>query len=344
MIEEINFLKRLAKANEIIQSIKHLKYSYNKRSLVYQHQKIKLYHYHAKKNVIHGTPLLIVFSTVNRPEILDLFPKQSFIANLLAQGINIYLLDWGYPTNENQQDTFHHYINKYLYHCVNFIIKKNNKHAINLLGICQGGLISLCYTTLFNHINNLILISTPIDFHIKNHLIGNILKHIDYNLLQQFLKKQNMPGELLNQFFLSLQPTQLTGEKYFQFIQKFDQKDKVRHFLQIEKWLHDTPDQPKAAFLELIYHFYLKNKLIHGDLQLNQQKIKLGKITLPVLNIFAKNDKIIPIQASKALQKHINSTDYTEKKFDSGHIGIYINPTINQRMAKVIAKWIKQRS
>src|SRR5580693_1912983 len=95
------FLENIADGFVNLARILEIKYQYNKRSLVYQHDKVKLYHYHAKKKS-RLPPLLVVFATVNRPEILDLFPEHSFIGNLLENGLDVYLLDWGYPDKEDK--------------------------------------------------------------------------------------------------------------------------------------------------------------------------------------------------------------------------------------------------
>ena len=156
-----------------------------------------------------------MFATINRPEILDLFPDKSFINGLLNQGVDVYLLDWGRFKNNFQ---FDNYIHEYLANVIKFIIQSRQQEKINLLGICQGGVISLCYAALYQQIKNLILISTPIDFHTKDHVISKLLKHINTDLL---LDKNKIPGKWLTDFFISLRPFELIGKKYFQFNQIF---------------------------------------------------------------------------------------------------------------------------
>ena len=42
-------------------------------------------------------PLVICYALVNRPYMLDLQPDRSLIRGLLARGLDVYLVDWGYP-------------------------------------------------------------------------------------------------------------------------------------------------------------------------------------------------------------------------------------------------------
>ena len=45
-----------------------------------------------------SAPLLIVYAPINRFHIMDLNPKRSVVRNLLSNGLDVYLLDLGYPT------------------------------------------------------------------------------------------------------------------------------------------------------------------------------------------------------------------------------------------------------
>ncbi len=75
---QTNFLEKIEQGLKALSRIKTLSYQYNQRDLVYEKDKLKLYHYHSLIKA-SKTPLLVVFATVNRPEILDLFPENSFI-------------------------------------------------------------------------------------------------------------------------------------------------------------------------------------------------------------------------------------------------------------------------
>src|SRR4029453_2350107 len=65
-----------------------------------------------------------------------------------------------------QFDDFGDLINIYMDRLVETICERHEISAINLVGICQGGLLSVCYTALHpEKIRNLITVVTPVDFH-----------------------------------------------------------------------------------------------------------------------------------------------------------------------------------
>jgi hypothetical protein len=67
------------------------------------------------------TPLLIVPPLINGYEVADLQPDRSLVRNLLNQGIDVYLNDWGYPRQVDKYRNMDDYINGYLDDTVDFI-------------------------------------------------------------------------------------------------------------------------------------------------------------------------------------------------------------------------------
>ena len=65
---------------------------------------------------------------------------------------------------------------------------------------------------------------------------------------------------------------------------------------------------------------------------------------MPVLNVYATLDHIVPPAASRAIGKHIGSADYSELAFCGGHIGIYVSGKAQTVVAPRIANWLEQRS
>lgn len=337
--DPLQYMEQFSRGMIELQKIPFIQYQYNPRELVYEIDKVKLYHYRPKVKKPNTTPLLVVFATVNRPEILDLIPEQSFIGGLLNGGMDVYLLDWGYPDLKDKDITLSHYITEYLHQCVKFITTKTRKQKINLLGICQGGLICLCYSTLFSTIKNLVLISTPINFHTSDNTVGKFLNQVDIaTYAKQF---GNISGAWLTQFFISLRPFELVGRKYLRFVDNLENQKVTDKFLRVEKWLYDAPDQSGAAFTELAREFYKDNKLMKGEVSIQGKKIDLANLKMPILNVMANEDEIVPVSASVDLKKYVGSKHYSQEVFPSGHIGIYISEKVGNRMTNAIAVWLK---
>ena len=59
-----------------------------------------------------------MFALVNRPSVLDLQPDRSLIRALLAAGLDVYLLDWGYPDRSDRHTTLADYTTGYLHRAI----------------------------------------------------------------------------------------------------------------------------------------------------------------------------------------------------------------------------------
>ncbi|MBW3667626.1 MAG: alpha/beta fold hydrolase [Actinobacteria bacterium] len=67
------------------------------RAEVWRQGNTVLWRYDSKERR-HPEPVLLVHSLVTKPSILDLTPRRSLVGALLAQGFDVYLLDWGEVT------------------------------------------------------------------------------------------------------------------------------------------------------------------------------------------------------------------------------------------------------
>jgi polyhydroxyalkanoate synthase len=117
----------------------------------------------------------------------------------------------------------------------------------------------------------------------------------------------------------------------------------MENFLRMEKWIFDSPDQAGEAFRQFIRDFYQGNKLVNGGLTIGDKSVSLKKITMPVLNIFAEQDHLVPPSASRPLQGLIGTKDYTQLAFKGGHIGIYVSGRAQREVPSAIHDWLAQR-
>ncbi len=184
----------------------------SEREVVWQSGKIKLFRYRPIARPAASAPLLIVYALVNRPYMMDLQEDRSLIRGLLNEGLDVYLIDWGYPDGADRFTTLADYIDEQLAGCVQQILEKHHLDHLNMLGVCQGGVLSLCFSALHpQHIKNLITMVTPVDFHTPADLLSKWARKIDVAAL---VGDGNVSGDVLNQLFLSLMPFRLTQQKY----------------------------------------------------------------------------------------------------------------------------------
>jgi polyhydroxyalkanoate synthase subunit PhaC len=312
------------------------------KDAVYTEDKVVLYRFRSLVENPRPVPVLIVYALVNRPYIADLQNNRSMVRGLLAGGLDVYLIDWGYPDSVDRFLTLNDYINGYLDRCVDVVRRRHGVDKINLLGICQGGTFSLCYSAIHpNKVCNLITTVTPVDFHTDGDLLSHWVRQVDVDLLVETIG--NIPGEMLNWTFLSLKPFRLSGQKYLDMINTLDDPVMCKNFMRMEKWIFDSPDQPGETFRGFIKQFYQGNRLIKGEVMIGEKSVDLENITMPVLNIYAADDHLVPPAASRALKKYVGTKDYTELQFPGGHIGIYVSGKAQQLIPPAVSEWLAKR-
>lgn len=311
--------------------------------IVFQEDKLSLKHYKPLVKNTNKTPILIVYALVNRPYMADLQKGRSLIEGLLKNGQDVYLIDWGYPDAADRYLSLDDYINGYIDTCVDEICKQVNVKKLNLLGICQGGALSLCYSALHtDKVNSLITTVTPVDFHTANDQLSHMVRNVDIEQLVSAVG--NISGDFMNATFLSLKPFRLGSQKYLDMVNVLEDKERALNFMRMEKWVFDSPDQAGQAFQEFITQFYQKNKLIKGEVMIGEQQVNLKNITVPILNIYAKDDHLVPVAASQALKKYVGTKDYTALEFPGGHVGIFVSGKAQKMIPPAVSDWLAKRN
>jgi polyhydroxyalkanoate synthase len=311
------------------------------KDAVWRSGKLTLYRYRPIAAPAAGPPLLIVYALVNRPYMLDLQQDRSLIRGLLAAGLDVYLIDWGYPDGADRFTTLADYIERQVGGCVHEILQAHGLQALNLLGVCQGGVLSLCFAALHpQRVRNLITMVTPVDFQTPADLLSKWVSRID---VAAWVNDGNVSGDVLNQLFLSLMPFRLTQQKYVDLLSGSAERARIENFMRVEQWIFDSPDQAGAAFREFVTWFYQQNRLVSDRLEIGGRKVSLRQLKVPILNLIGQRDHLVPPAASLALQRLVGSDDYTALEFDLGHIGMYISARAQREVPTAIANWLAAR-
>ncbi|MGD9583206.1 MAG: class III poly(R)-hydroxyalkanoic acid synthase subunit PhaC [Lysobacterales bacterium] len=312
------------------------------REAVYREDKLTLYRFVGEQPASEKVPLLIVYALVNRPYMVDLQQDRSIVRQLLAAGHEVYLIDWGYPDASDCCLTLDDYIAGYIRNCVRELQRRHHLPSVNVIGVCQGGAFSVCYASLFpESVRNLITMVTPIDFHTPDNMLSNWTREIDVDRMVDTLG--NVPADLMNWCYLTLKPYRLLQQKYVGLTDILDDPAELENFLRMEQWIFDSPDQAGAAFRQFIKDFYQGNKLVNGGLAIGDRVIDPRRIDMPVLNIYAEQDHLVPPDASRALKRIVGSSDYSELCFKGGHIGIYVSGRAQREVPPAINQWLRAR-
>lgn len=281
---------------------------------------------------------------------MDLNPRRSIVRNLLASGgLDIYLLDWGYPDWSDNNVSLEDYLG-YVADAVKVIKDQTHEGRASILGYCWGGIFALIHSALHpEEVRNLVLMAVPIDFNKDDTMLARWSKAIDVDsMMDEF---GHMDGQVLDLAFLMRNPPRYGFDKYLKLFQRFHDKEFVDTFIDVERWLYDTPPIPGALFRQIINDCYRKNLLISdGKMEVldgegkKMQKVNIQRnITMPVLSVIAQQDDLVSPASSLAINDHISSKDKTVLENPGGHVALCISNSAHKKLWPEVAKWLMSR-
>ncbi len=343
MQESARVQQKLLKGFESMMQIRDMEEGVTPREVVYREDKIQVFHYKPEGEDICPVPLLIVYALVNRQYMMDIQDNLSLFRKLIGQGLDLYVIEWGYPSKMDKYLTMEDYIDGYINNVVDFIRESTGSEKVNILGVCQGGALSTIYAALYpDKVQNLVVMVAPIDLDTTDGLLQVWAKFFDVDLMVDTIG--NVPGDFLNLVFLWLKPFQLIIDKYVGLLDRLDDPETVKYFLRMEKWIFDSPDQAGETFRKYVKELFQENLLCKGEFKLGGRTVDLRNITMPVLNLFGEQDHLVPPYCSKPLADLVGTKDVTTIAYPVGHIGMYVSSKAQKEMPPTVANWLKERS
>jgi polyhydroxyalkanoate synthase len=337
--------KRMAHATELLMNPPDVAVGTTPYEVVYQEGKMRLLHYHPFTKKTHDVPLLVIYALINKPYILDLQPDRSVIRALLSEGFDVYMIDWGTPTEGDKYITLDDYINWYIDDVVDHIREEHNLDSISILGYCMGGTLSVMYTAIHSKkVKNFVLMAAPLDFERDMGLLKlwSQKEYFDPDKLVEIVGL--VPGDFLNYGYLLLDPVNNVYTKYLKFIDKVEDEKFVSMYFRMEKWINDGIPLAGEAFREFIKKLYQENQLVNNQLRLNGHHVNLKNIDMPLLSLVAKYDHLVPQESSLHFNDLVGSKDKDMIVFPTGHIGLSVSSATHRDLWPEVAKWLRKRS
>jgi polyhydroxyalkanoate synthase len=322
------------------------------REEIWREDMVTLYRCKPVVEKLHAVPILITYALVGRFQMIDLEADRSLVRKLLAQGFDVYFIDWGLPARAQRWLSIDDYVSGYLDRCVDFVRHVSGAAQVNLLGICQGGVFSTCYAALFPHkVRNLALTVTPIDFHgdkrepqVGAGYVNRWARSLTAQDIDDLVEAYgSAPGSLVGFAFLMMSPVGNLTKYTIDLIDVLDDDAKLLSFLRMERWIADRPEHPGEVLRQWLKDLYQDNKLIRNELKLGEREVDLRGVTMPVLNIYATGDTIVPVSCSKGVGRYFGTDDYTEVPVPGGHIGTFVGGKAQKILAPTLADWFKAR-
>ena len=317
--------------------------------VVYQNDLIQLIQYAPATEKVYKRPLLIVPPWINKFYILDLNPKKSFIRWCVEQGLTVFVISWVNPDRELAEKSFADYMREGILDALTQIEKQTGEHKVNTIGYCIGG--TLLASTLGymaakgdDRIKSATFFTTQVDFTYA----GDLKVFADEEQISQVEERMARDGfldgkEMSNAFNLLR-----SNDLIWSYVVNNYLKGKNPMPFDLLYWNADPTRMPAATHSFYLRECYLYNHLSQGKMILDQVRIDLSKVDIPVYNLGAREDHIAPLKSVFRIGEFLGGE--TELVVaGSGHIAGVVNPPesgkyqywTNKKAAANLNDWLK---
>jgi polyhydroxyalkanoate synthase subunit PhaC len=314
------------------------------KDVIWTHRKTTLWRYRSEQRR-HPIPVLLVFALINRPDIFDLRPGNSFVEFLLEEGFDVFLIDWGYPDEEDADMGIDNYVCDELDWGIREVLRCSGQDELSLLGWCIGGVLCLLYGGVNpeNRVRNMVLLTTPVDT--RGSLFANWVarESFDVDVIAEGYKV--VPGRTIDWANKLMKPVTNNWTTYRQLWDGvLSGKPRREAYQAMAKWVGDNPPFPARAFRDWITWMYKESRLVQGRMRLRGRRVDLGCIDQSLLVVTAGADHIAPPAGTYPLFELVASDDVTRLDRPGGHIGLMAGSKARTEIWPDIAAWLEGRS
>ena len=312
------------------------------KDTVWRSGKAELWHYRSDQ-VTTATPVLIVMSLISRSYILDLHPGATFVGALRDAGFDVYLLDWGVPDEAEAGNGLSTYVDELLPGAVEAVLDDSGQDAVQLIGYCYGGLLSLLLGAAHPDlpVASLITMATPVDFD-EMGMFGRVFEGSRLRPEDLLDETGNVPAEVIRNSFRVLKPTADLAQ-YATLWEKLWDDRQVQAFQVMGQWTRDHIPFPGQAFRETVA-IMRDDAVVEDRVRLDGRPVSLRDVRWPLLNVVAQKDHIVPCGAAIPVVELVGSTEAQTLELPAGHVGLVMGKAAATTTMPAIVDWLRRHA
>jgi len=317
--------------------------------VVFRNDVFELIHYAPVTEQVFETPLLISPPWINKFYILDLNPQKSFVKYCVENGISVFIISWINASEAQSAKTFADYMHQGFLTAVDQVQKVTGCKKVNSVGFCVGGTMvatALGYMAAIGdeRVSAATFFTTQVDFE----KAGDLLVYVDDEQVKwiegRMEDKGYLPGSRMADAFNLLRSNDLIWSCVVN--NYLLGKDPMPFDLLY--WNSDSTRMPAGVHSYYLRECYLNNRLAHGNMVVEHQRIDLSKVKIPVYNLAARDDHIAPLPSVFRLQDFFGGPVKLVVS-GSGHIAGVVNPPAlkkyqfwtNDEKAETLEDWMQ---
>lgn len=287
-----------------------------------------------------AAPVFLVPSLINRWYVLDLRKGASLAEALTREGLDVWMLDWGVPQDEDRHWRWDDLLRR-LARMQRRARRETGAQALSVLGYCMGATVSGIHAALEpERIAGFVNLLGPFDFAHAG-LLG-LMADARWFDAEAVAEAGNVSAVQMQSAFQLLRPT-ATLAKWVSVLERGADPAFREGYEALEAWANDNIPFPAAAYRTYIEELYQKNALVQGRHHALGRRVDLRKVACPVLTITATRDAICPPPAALALAQACGAKDREHLEVPGGHVGAVVGSRAARDLYPKVAAWLRGR-
>lgn len=269
-------------------------------------------------------PILMVPSLINRWYVLDLMPGHSLVEALVAGGHRVYVVAWNDAHPGQGPLPFSAWVDGYLRRALGRTLRDSGAAAVTLLGQCLGGDLTLALaSTQPAGVDRLVTLTTPLDFS-QAGLLASWMSPELTNVERMAAPFSGVvPNDIVYGAFPLLNPRALVTRHRVLF-QLLHFEEFRRVYQAIDLWTTDHLPVAAGALRGIVGDLYQRNALLEGTWRLESGPVDLQRIRVPLLNVMATEDDIVPLASAQPITAKVGSAETQEFVSGAGHVTLIL--------------------
>lgn len=289
-----------------------------------------------------GAPLvLLVPSLINRYYVLDLTPELSFARYLKAQGMHVYIVDWGVPGETEQGYNCASYVSEHLATMAEWIKRSEDEH-LTLAGYCMGGLLTLALACARpDLVDALACFATPWDYSVPDFPRIALPEHEVVNMRKYIAAHETLPAEAIHTLFHLANPYAFQAKlRDFQRMKAGGRE--MQDFLAIEQWVQDGVPMTRGVAEDCLIAWGQQNHTATLQWRACGRVVNPSHLAIPVFIAAPTEDRIVPTSSALPLAKLCRNATVVQPA--SGHVSMVVGKHRKSALWEPFASWLKAQT
>jgi poly(3-hydroxyalkanoate) synthetase len=288
-----------------------------------------------------ATTLICAPFALHGAAIVDLATRHSLVEALRGAGIHrLFVTDWRSATAEMRFHTIDDYLA-----ALNVLIDELGG-AVDLIGLCQGGWMSLAYAARFpGKVRKLVLAGAPIDIAAGRSKLSVLANSTPASVFDELVELGE--GRVLGHHALQFwAPQDLDRDEISRILQPV-QAESSAVFQRLEsrfrKWYGWTVDLPGIYYLQIVQQLFKENRLATGTFAALGRRVDVSNVRCPLFLLAARDDDVVAPEQIFATKKLLHADcSVTSAVAPCGHLGLFMGRKVLSTVWTDIARWLAQ--